>query len=347
MSKPIYAPILKWKTGEKIALLNLSSSQKECIIPILEFTDYQEPSSVITDLGNCFEYPVYVDTIYVDEEDREYLTSLIEESKNCGQTIYPVLYFDDFPDLANILGNLSGRIVVRLPVPEDIEGPDYSTIFNYLAEWNQGRSVVLDIMLDLNVIETKKQANLLYAELKNILNTYIMKKDIWQNIILAMTSFPEDLSSIPAGGSAFFDRIDIKLFNKIYNDPCFELIRQRLIFSDYGVTKFTDTEIDFSKLRYGILPKAKYTTSNKYWVLKGAKDHLAKTWIKGHKAIAMEICNSEYYYGEDFSFGDLEIKERAYGLSNKGPGSNTNWVAIDANHHITVVIHELSRTFDF
>ncbi|HOV80193.1 MAG TPA: hypothetical protein PK728_08795 [Bacillota bacterium] len=342
--KIFYAPILKWKTGEKTALQALHQIQKKRITPILELTDYQEPSKVIGDLCNCYEYAVYVDTIYVDEGDRQYLTSLIEESKNRNQTIHPVLYFEDLPDLANKIS--PNRIVVRVPVPEDIDGPDYQTIFDYLDEWSKNNSINLDIMLDLNVIDTKQRANLLYMEVKNVLKTYIINNHTWQRIIIAMTSFPEDLSSIPAGESRFFERLDIKIFEKLYKEQSLSTLKSRLVFSDYGVTKFTDTDIDFSKLRHGILPKAKYTTSHQYWVLKGEKNHLTKTWIKDHKAIAQEICNSKYYYGEDFSFGDLEIRERAYGLNNKGPGNNTNWVAIDANHHISVVIEELSKIFD-
>jgi len=186
---------------------------------------------------------------------------------------------------------------------------------------------------------------LLYAELKNVLNTYIKDAEIFQKSIIAVTSFPENLSQLSAGESVLFDRLDIVIFKKIMQHRGLESIKNHLYFSDYGVSKFTETEIDFSKLRYGIMPKAKYTTSEKYWVLKGAKNHLTKKWIKDHKAIALEILNSPYYYREDFSFGDLEIMERANSLNGKGPGNNTNWVTIDTNHHIAVVIEELSKIY--
>ena len=58
MCKKMYAPILKWKAGEKIALQKLRQDIKNRIIPILEFPDYQEPPKVISELGNCFEYAV-------------------------------------------------------------------------------------------------------------------------------------------------------------------------------------------------------------------------------------------------------------------------------------------------
>lgn len=341
--KKYYAPILKWKAGEKTALQNLEQKHKTCIVPLLEFVDYIEPTKVINDLNDCFEGPVGLDTIYVDEGDRQYLTSLIEEAKNNNKIIYPILYFKDFPDLANNLYKLSSRIIVRLPVPEDIHGPDNETILNYLSEWKQGKTINLDIMLDLSTIEKPREANLVYTETKNILERKVLGNQTWHQIIIAVSSFPEDISLIPAGENAFFERLDIMLFEKLFQCKTLSEIQNRLVFSDYGVTKFTDTELDFSLLRYGILPKAKYTTKENYWVLKGAKNHLTKTWIKDHKAIALEIYNSPHYYGEEYSFGDSDINERAH--DRKGPGNNTNWVAICVNHHIAVVVEELSQIF--
>lgn len=339
-----YVPILKWKAGEKSALQNLTEGQKSKIMPIIEFTEYQDPNTVLDDFKKWYEHPIYFDTIRVDEGTGEYLTSLINLSTENNE-IFPVLYFDNFPELADELCKTTNRVLIRVPVPEDIGGADYSTIFSYLTDWHTGKEVSLDIILDLGVVEGRKDANILYAELKNVLNTYVKNNKSFNKIIIVVTSFPEDLSSISAGESMFFDRFDIVIFEKILKHPDLKSIKNRLYFSDYGVSKFTDTELDFSKLKYGILPKAKYTTQKKYWVLKGAKDRFTKTWIKDHRAIALEILNSPYYYGEEFSFGDLEIKERAKSLNGKGPGNNTNWVAIDTNHHISVVIEELSKIY--
>ncbi|MCM1566082.1 MAG: beta family protein [Dehalobacter sp.] len=339
-----YVPILKWKAGEKSALQHLTEDQKSKIIPIIEFTEYQEPKTVLDDFKKWYNHPIYIDTIRIDEGTGEYLTALINLSGENNE-IFPVLYFDNFPELADELYRTTKRFLIRIPVPEDVDGADYSTIFSCITDWHTGKEVSLDIILDLGVVESKKDANLLYAELKNVLNIYVKKNKSFNKVIIAATSFPEDLSCISAGESIFFDRYDIVIFEKIFSQPNLASIKNRLVFSDYGVSKFTETELDFSKLKYGVLPKSKYTTPKKYWVLKGAKDHFTKTWIKDHKDIALEILNSRYFYGEDFSFGDLEIKERAMSLNGKGPGNHTNWVTIDTNHHISVVIEELSKIY--
>lgn len=344
MSNPRYTPILKWKAGEQKALRNLTEDQKNRIIPLVEFYDQPEPTTVINDLKSCFGNPVYIDTIDVDQGDRESLVLLLEAANQHGLAVYPVLYFTDFSDVADRMRDLASRILVRIPVPEDIEGPDHATIFSRLVEWHKkdiNREVTLDIILDLNVISNRHHANLLYAQLRDVLHEHVAANNIWQRVILAMTSFPDNISPISAGESAFFDRFDITVFKKVYGNS--QPIQHLLMFADYGVTRFTDTELDFSKMRYGPLPKARYTTADYYWVLKGEKDRRNNIWIKDHRAIAQEIHSSTHYYGEDFSFGDLEIKERALGL--KGPGNNTDWVAINANHHIVVVLEELASFF--
>lgn len=343
-----YVPILKWKKGEKVALENLTDKQRARITPLLEVVDEEDPQLIVKEI-NQFNSgnPVYVDTRYADDEEGQLLISIISNARNMDIDLFPVVYIEDLPHITNKLRPLSKRILVRLSLPEEIDGESYETMFQKIAEWSeQTKSVLLDIMLDLNFLENKGKANTIFLELKNVLTTYIQNNQAINNIIIASTTFPETLSSLNSGDDLFIDRYEIKLFDKIKQNPAYESIQDRLIFSDYGVTRFTDTEIDFSKLKNGILPKARYTTSEKYWILKGKKDSRTKQLIRSHRTIAKEILESQYYYGEDFSFGDLDIKERALGLNKKGPGNNVNWVAIAANHHIAVVTEELSNLYD-
>lgn len=345
MSKPkLYAPILKWKSGEQVALQNLQPEQKSLIIPVLEFVDRHESVKILKELEACYNLPVYVDTSYIDQDGEQHLTSLIEEANKIKKELYPVVYYDDFPELANKLSTITSRMLLRIPVPEEIDGPDYTTIFETVANWGRETPVNLDVMLDLSVIANKREAQLLLSTLNILINQHLVTNPIFDRIILAMTCFPENLSSISSGEAKFFERYELKLFQKVLHETNSN-IKKKLIFSDYGVTKFTDTDLNFSKMRYGPLPKIRYTTHDYYWVLKGAKNRITGEWIRSRQAMANEILESEYYYGEHFSFGDLEIKERA--LGEKGPGGNTNWVTIDTNHHITVVIEELSSLFGF
>ncbi|MEQ6360580.1 hypothetical protein V7D15_13035 [Thermoanaerobacter thermohydrosulfuricus] len=343
MSKILYVPILKWKKGEQEALKNLFSEQKNKIIPLIEIIE-EEPKVILDSLRNCYENPIFIDTIQVEENDRSFLSTILNTSKQTNQQLYPVLYFNDLNlDTLPQLLSLTNRIAIKIPVPEDIEGPTYSELFNTIKTIKSNyTSTIVDIILDVGIITEKNIANILLTAIKEVLNHYLLKETFYNSIIISSTSLPEDLSSLlQAGDKKHFPRYDIKLFYNLIRDRNFTSIADKFIYSDYGVTKFTDSDIDFSRLKYSILPKVRYTTYDEYIVLKGKRDHTLGKNIKDYADLASEILNSNYYFGENFSFGDSEIKERATG--KKGPGNHTQWVTISANHHIAVVVSQLSN----
>lgn len=340
-----YMPILKWKSGEKIALEKLSDKQKSFICPILEVFEYEDAATIVHDLTKFKDMPCYLDTSYV-EEDISLLTSIIRESREKSIMIFPVLYYENFPSDANDISEFTDRLLVRVTVPEDIDGESYETIFKSVADWKKGKDLQVDVMLDLFFIEDKNSANLKLSELKNVLNDHIIKNESLSNIIIASTCFPDSLATLAAGENMVVDRYEMKIYKKIFEDPRYSVLKNRLIYADYGVTRFTDTELDFSRMKYGPLPKVRYTIPDKYWILKGKRNTETRQVIRNYVTIAREIIESKNYYGETFSFGDQEIKERALGINGKGPGNHTNWVTIAANHHIAVVVEELSTLLD-
>jgi len=342
MREQLYVPILKWKKGEQEALKSLTSDQKSKIVPLIEIINHEEPKEILECLETCFDKPVYMDTSIATQDDREFLTQILETSRDNNKTIFPVLYFDDFPETANIVSEIADRVAIRISIPENIDGPSYDEIFQTIKDFaTDNFNLIIDIILDLGIVTDKNEANSQLRELRNVFQDFLINESYYNSIIISSTSFPENLSSISAGENASFIRYDIKIFNRILEKLKSKSLKEKLIYSDYGVTKFTDSEIDFSKMRYGILPKIKYTTNSNYVVLKGKKNHATKKMIKDYIDLSKEVYNSNYYFGEEFSFGDLEIKERAH--ENKGPGNGTNWVTTAANHHIAVVVEQLSK----
>lgn len=337
----LYVPILKWKQGEQEALKQLRDEQQRMILPIIELTDLEEPKTIIKNLKDCYPDPVYMDTIIADEDDRNFLLTIIDEGHNNGVEIYPICYVDDLADLVIKLPKHTNRLAIKIPIPEDIEGPNYKDIFSLLKKFQDEYNIILDIILDLNFIKDKTDANRQYKDTKDLINEYLINESFYNLIIVSTTSFPESLSSIPAGGKVNCYRFDFLIFKKLIEN--FSALKDNLVYSDYGVTKYTASNIDFSKLRYGILPKIRYTLEDSYLILKGERDSKTRKLIKDYIYLSKEILESNYYYGENFSYGDLEIKEIALSLNKKGPGSNTNWVTISANHHIAVVIEQLSN----
>ena len=100
-------------------------------------------------------------------------------------------------------------------------------------------------------------------------------------------------------------------------------------------TTVYQSEIDFRLLRYGVLPKIRYTANDRYIVWKGSRN----PQINYHQ-LSIQVINSGYYYGAQFSFGDQNIDRVAQG--NTGVGNNTNWVTYACNHHLAVVLQQIS-----
>ncbi|MEN1968882.1 hypothetical protein WMZ97_12520 [Lentibacillus sp. N15] len=351
MTELKYYPILKWKMGEKIALERLSKNVINKIAPIIEVVESEKKIDILREIRqiNGFD-KIFLDTSYVEDDNSGYLENLMIEAGSKGLPIYPVLSYDEFKYRADNFIK-SDELLVKIAIPEDLDGDDYNTMFDSIKKWINKCDVNLSVLLDLGLIENRMDANRQYAELKRVLDKYIMELNI-NNIIISVTSFPDDLSDISSGGENFYKRFDIKIFTRLMESKEFHALNEKICYSDYGVTKFTESEIDFSRLRYGILPKARYTTKDDYWILKGKRDNYTKEWIMNHQTLAQTIFSSSYYYGENFSFGDYDIMERALGHKKDspektvGPGSNTNWVTIAVSHHIPVVVDELSMLFD-
>lgn len=348
----LYVPILKWKAGEKNALQMLSENEKNKLTPIIEIIENEAIPDILKSAKSLNGIrKIFVDTSYVEEGESGYLENLISESLSEEIEFIPTISYEEFKVRSTNFIDICTEILVKIAIPSDFDGDTYDTMFNLLERWKEKHGIALNVLLDLGLVEDKVYANRQYSELKTVLKEHIRKSTI-KNVIISVTSFPDDLSSLQAGGDIHFTRYDIKIFKSLLASQDIKDLKDRLSYSDYGVTKFTESEIDFSRLRYGILPKARYTTKDSYWILKGQKDKETKEWIISHRTIAQIILSSQYYYGEQFSFGDLEIKERALGhkLDSPetlvGPGGNTNWVTIAVSHHIAVVVDELSKFCD-
>ncbi|MEJ0097483.1 MAG: hypothetical protein WDM84_05495 [Bauldia sp.] len=58
------------------------------------------------------------------------------------------------------------------------------------------------------------------------------------------------------------------------------------------------------------------------------------------RQLAEILRSSKHYLGDAFSWGDQRISQCAAGAFVGSPGS---WIAIDTNHHLTFVVHEVEE----
>lgn len=345
-SSIVYAPIIKWKAGERIALQELEPERKSKIAPVVELIDYDEPTSLLEDLGSLGGPLSYVDTSYVDNGDRDLIARLCEQARRSGVTdVIPVFYHEDLAsgDRRVFLEN-SERFLVRVPVPVSLGGSEFEDTAELLQLCCREHDRRADLLLDMGVLADRRIAGRMLAELKQALTC--LAHVAGDKIYIAVSCFPESLGDLAAGDSIFHERFELDVYHFalrfLEGIGCTEL-RRRIAFSDYGVAKFTDTDIDFSLLRYGVLPKTRYTTRTHYWIQKGKKDRLRDEWIRSYRHLAKSIFESEHFFGEDFSYGDSLIHKKARKIDGEGPGNHMNWITIGTNHHIAVVMEQLAK----
>lgn len=331
-----YYPILKWKKGEQEALKNIENVQNN-FYPIIEIVDECLPLDFFTTLSTCYTAPVYFD---IGRLDSECLDEFITYSITKNIPAYPVLYVDNF--INNTLDYLPNIFSVKIPIPVDFEGPSFEEIIDILSSYQNYK---INLILDAGEVLDSRTANSIFDSYYRTIFNNMNTLSSFENIIICLTSFPEQLN-IESGEDMTYKRYDILIFKKLIEKFKSTKLNGKIQYSDYGVTKFTETELDFSKMRYGILPKVKYTTETQYIVKKGEKDRINNILTRSYIDIAKEIINSPYYYGEEFSYGDKCIYEKA-NVTNGKPGGATQWVTYCANHHLTVLMEQLSNLNDF
>jgi len=329
-----YYPIIKWKAGERKALEYLND-MSDMFTPIIEIVEDTTAEKFFKELSAVYDAPIMLDISHCANLSNLSYANFFDYAICNEIEFIPVITYDNL----NLVTKLpSNEIALKLGINDTYEGSTTESILTLLNKLYPDKR--FSIILDGGVILKKEDANNVYQQFCKLISTSCLLSFTFSNIIIALTSFPED-PFIPAGENKAFKRFDIEIYKNIRKKFSGHTILYKLRYADYGVTKFTDSDLDFSKMRNGILPKIKYTTFNKYIVLKGKRGNSPRT----SNDMAEEIINSDYYFGKYFSFGDLDIYSR--GKRENGPGSNQQWVTINANHHISVVLEQLSNLDDF
>ena len=303
-----YTPILRLKTGEINAVEKLKPETKKILKPLFYFDEIPN-DNILEKLPEFFFY----DTLGNDNIVKQFKEKINEKNG------IPVIYLSSLTSNIDSIDN-DKEICIRLT----LEDFDNINIFYQLKNF-ENKNLIIDFQ-NINTIPNVI-LNLLINNIKPILE----KK--WNYISIAGTTIPDSMSNIDIGES-FIERKEWTLLYKNFVEE-FDFIN----YSDYTIvnpTSITDTTFDPKMMSPAA--KIRYTLEDNFFIVKGKS--FRKYGGDQYEELSKKIINSNYYKGENFSYGDSLIKDASI---KKIKGNLTTWVTIDINHHIELVASLLSN----
>lgn len=358
---PNYVPIIRAKKGEFDAFNNLPNNVHKKILPLFElpkFTDKVNDLVICRNQSNPIERylhdvankiastrgtnPVLIDifkwapnsTVENGEHVLNYFVNLLS-SKNLP--VIPVIGYDRWDDVeySNALShidNTEGKYCLRLEsyAFDDMVDDSYflGNIDNIIATLNLDTHNC-NVILDFGDV-TKDSIEKIQEKITMALK--LLSKYNFAFISIAgcsLTTIINDMvSEVDSTGIVVRKEMiawqSCKKHSNIKN----------FIFGDYGVFNPSAQDDIVAPDANG---KIRYTIKNNYFIVRG---HSRRVGNKGAQMyeLSKNVVDSNYYMENDFSWGDQRIMD----CSNEDfKGNGCNWVAIDTNHHVHIVLTEI------
>jgi len=352
----IYIPCLRWKLGEYQAVSKLSSVSYDSIIPIIEIPeqgyDFEQRKNRIT-LDKHLElftsrvykkwgvkHKCYIDLHHISHsksmaDGRAPADFVFDDLTTRKIRFTPVSRLDETVIFQSILSKLiekgNQKLCLRVNLDEFAE-ENFEVIARKLLE-NYGLNFSkCDLILDLEAINFDPIdlfSNLLTKVIKSK-----SKLNQWLSFVILGTSFPQNLAGVPQGIS-FLPRNEWLFYKTLIKN--LKLNHTRIpYFGDYTINHPEILTIDPRFLK----PKAniRYTIPDKWLISRGLNVRDYK--FEQFRELCESIVKSKYFYGEEFSFGDDYIYNCAQGKGTTG--NLSTWRQVGTNHHIEMVVQDLS-----
>jgi len=350
-----YVPILKGKLGEFKALLELESSIKDKITPLIEVPpiplDYdtgKPAKSVDTHLKkfvpNIERYwgkqrPAFADLNFIPDNKMKNgehpLSSVFQQARSLGLLLTPVtgLYRDpEYQTAAKDIIDTDGRGVCIRIEPADIEDEELDNSITELMKTLNVNQTETDLIIDLKEIQ-KDQIGLLVRSVRDVIRTLSNPKE-WRTLTLVATAFPQTMAGFEPNTISLTNRAEWQLWTTLLHNA--SKIARMPTFGDYTVVHPELLEIDPRIMQLGA--KIKYTFDNDWIIVKGTS--IRRGGSEQTRDLCRNLTSLSEYLKADFSWGDKFIQDCAE--EKTGVGSQTTWVTVGINHHITFIVKQLS-----
>jgi Beta protein len=365
MKNPIksYVPIIRWRPAETRALKHLFSKDRTNITPLFEFilpppkidkTDYKKiledsktkflrnlpeiTSGIIEHWG---KEPFFVDVHLLDGDIRaNAFESILTTANQSDLFSIPVTYI--IPTISTDADIETRKIATKFAKSNDrglciriddshLNNETAKKIKEFIKDEGLDHDKI-DLLVDLKIVDKQMTSQNVASKL-----SLIPDIDKWRSVILTGGSFPRDLSDYGKHEHHKIDRYDWKIWKDIFENKS---IPRKPLFSDYTIQH----PIYYGHL-VGVNTSAsiRYTNEETWEVLRGEGLRNKKgAGYKQYPAQAKLLTEQDFFKGKDFSFGDGYIYGKADGDA-KTTGSPQTWLTAGINHHITMVINQLSN----
>lgn len=353
----LYSCALRAKNGEWDALSRLREDVASRVLPRmivppakdrderqgLMFRD-QGFLGISTFLRSRWTYrPALIDPTYVlDEFGRDtighWFTLAIKNAGREGTTIIPCVTLRDlltsFPaEFVRCVAASHGYFGIVISMAE----ADDSVELERLADWIKSANFASDrciAILDFagaDFSDASAVAQVLAATAQSI-------DDFgpWLQIVFQGSNYPTRNPASP-GGKITVARNEWRAFNEA--QTLMKDIGSPVIYGDYGADS---SQIEFKKAGSRAWPHLRYATDGDWLVVRGAED---VSFAEAMRSVSKAICGSPEFAGSGFSEADRQIALIAAGRS--GPGTPTDWRAMNMGHHITRVVADLGKRGGF
>lgn len=384
MEKINYVPILKWRAAEINALKNVFDQDKDKVLPLIEVVlpSISLFKNIVRDgkkeMARKLDEEVHAEMVAKYRSERlDRIPVEIEECRGELPTLLDFSLLHDGAETTNLKvesikkvsqacleKNLDVRLVFNLSddakiIDEIVNHFKSGKIkglcirvtvsnLNNLTELNSKLSGFLskakiseeniDLVVDLKYLDDQLKAS--YKKLFTISQSiYNLSK--WRSFTFASGSFPIDVSKHKVDDLGSEPRHDWLLWLEAANEK--GLVRKP-IFGDYTIRNPIHSDALVFLQSSATL---KYTTDNEWKIFRGQKQKNEQ--YLGHANL---LVKESYFSGENFSFGDKYITEKAkhfhvYMKDNKvkGMGRSGDWIAAGISHHLALVLSQLASQF--
>lgn len=344
MSLHKYYPQLKWKPAEYESLREIDQATLDGITPIIKVLDidwdfendcYKKTlPDYLIDFGSNLalswspERPILLDVSELDSHGTQHhhpLDMCVVSAKQHNKELIPVIspnYSHNY--FQSVMRNKTNGVAVTV---------NFSNLhyLNQLVSDLDTPTNLVDIIIDLGdiqqVTDSLKQQTLQSCQ-------FIINMAHWRNIILSSTCYPNSQAGIPQHQIYRLRREEWQLWIDIIQTGQLTFTPS---FSDYPTASSTITSIDPRFMsQYAAV---RYSNSDSWIFVKG-------TAVKGNgwgqtQNLCNILINSQFYYGQNFSWGDNYIFNRAHGINSSG--GSKEWRKVAHTHHFTMVVQQLAN----